>query len=137
MTPRVSTSTAAWGSMRALPPGGSPTVSACRERGSAINHDGKSGGLTVPNAAAQQAVIRAALRSAGVDPASISYVEGHGTGTPLGDPIEIRALWAVLGESRAPNQPLLVGSAKTNLGHLEAAAGIAALIKTVLPLRHK
>ena len=70
-------------------------------------------------------------------PASISYVEGHGTGTPLGDPIEIRALWAVLGEARSPDQPLMVGSAKTNLGHLEAASGMAGLIKTVLALHHQ
>ncbi|MCC7360823.1 MAG: polyketide synthase, partial [Anaerolineales bacterium] len=106
-------------------------------RGSAINHDGKSGGLTVPNAAAQQAVIRAAVRSAGVAPAAISYVEAHGTGTPLGDPIEIRALWSVLGAGRSPSQPLTVGSVKTNFGHLEAAAGIAGFIKTVLALHHQ
>src|SRR5262249_37677446 len=99
-------------------------------RGSAINHDGHSSGLTVPNGPAQQAVIHAALASAHVEPAQIAYVEAHGTGTPLGDPIELNALGAVLGQGRAAGQRLLVGSVKTNIGHLEAAAGIAGLIKT-------
>jgi len=103
-------------------------------RGAAVNHDGRSGGLTVPNGAAQQAVIRDALADAGVEPADVAYVEAHGTGTPLGDPIEVRALAEVLCPGRDKSRPLLVGSAKTNVAHLEAAAGIAGLIKAVLCL---
>ncbi len=106
-------------------------------RGSAMNHDGRSSGLTVPNGGAQQAVIRAALANGKVDPAQISYVEAHGTGTALGDPIEVEALGAVLGQQRPADQPLLLSSVKTNIGHLEAAAGIAALIKVVLALQHQ
>jgi acyl transferase domain-containing protein len=91
----------------------------------------------VPNGKAQQAVIRAALADAGdLNPNAISYVEAHGTGTPLVDPIEIRALTAVLARDRSPDNPLFVGSVKTNVGHLEAAAGVASLIKVVLALRH-
>ncbi len=106
-------------------------------RGSAVNHDGRSNGLTAPNGPAQQAVIREALTDAGVTPDQISYVEAHGTGTPLGDPIEIQSLRAVLEEGRAPDQSYLVGSVKTNVGHLEAAAGIAGFIKIVLSLTHE
>ncbi|MFE7033906.1 alpha/beta fold hydrolase [Streptomyces sp. NPDC057621] len=101
-------------------------------RASAVNSDGRSNGLTAPNAEAQ----RALLAEAHTAPATVDYVEAHGTGTALGDPIEASALGSVLGRDRAPEQPLLIGSAKTNLGHLEAAAGIAGLVKTVLALHH-
>jgi amino acid adenylation domain-containing protein len=102
-------------------------------RGSAVNQDGPSSGLTVPNGLAQRAVIRQALAAAKVDPADIGYVEAHGTGTPLGDPIEVEALGEVFAKR---TQPLFIGSVKSNLGHLEAAAGVAALIKTILSLEH-
>jgi len=94
-------------------------------RGSAVNQDGKTSGLTVPSKLAQETVIRNALAAAGVRAADIEYVEAHGTGTPLGDPIEVRALAAVLGEGRAKERPFFLGSVKTNIGHLESAAGIA------------
>jgi myxalamid-type polyketide synthase MxaC len=103
-------------------------------RGTAINHDGASSGLTVPNGPAQQSVIRDALADAGVSPNDVDYVETHGSGTPLGDPIEIRALDGVFGAGRAADRPLLVGSVKTNVGHLEPAAGIAGLLKVVVAL---
>ncbi|GAB2626314.1 hypothetical protein GCM10027168_67580 [Streptomyces capparidis] len=105
-------------------------------RGTAINHDGRSSGLTVPNPAAQQSVIRAALEQAGIAPGDVDYVEAHGTGTALGDPIELRALQAVIGKERPEDSPLLVGSVKTNIGHLESAAGVAGLLKLVLALQH-
>lgn len=104
-------------------------------RGSAVNEDGKSSGLTVPNGLAQQAVIRTALQAAGVKPSEISYVETHGTGTSLGDPIEVEAIGNALGEGRT--QPLILGSVKTNIGHAESASGVAGLIKTVLALQHE
>jgi phthiocerol/phenolphthiocerol synthesis type-I polyketide synthase D len=101
-------------------------------RGSAVNQDGRSNGLMAPNPAAQMAVLRAAYASAGVEPRAVDYVEAHGTGTLLGDPIEARALGTVLGRGRPEKSPLLIGSVKSNLGHLEAAAGIAGFIKAVL-----
>ena len=106
-------------------------------RGTAINHDGRSSGLTVPNGQQQQAVVRLALEDAGgIEPSSIAYVEAHGTGTPLGDPIEVRALAAVLAAERPLDRPLLLGSVKTNIGHLESAAGIASVVKVVLALEN-
>ncbi|MBU8894068.1 SDR family NAD(P)-dependent oxidoreductase [Corallococcus sp. M34] len=103
-------------------------------RGSAVNQDGRSAGLTVPNGAAQEAVIRAALEAARVAPEHIGYVEAHGTGTALGDPIEVEALGAALTRNHSGRAPLWVGSVKPNIGHLEAAAGIAGLMKLVLAL---
>jgi acyl transferase domain-containing protein len=105
-------------------------------RGSAVNQDGRSLGLTAPNALAQEAVLRAALADARIHPNEVGYVEAHGTGTALGDPIEVSALGAVFGPGRARHQPLVIGSVKTNIGHLEAAAGMAGLIKVVQMLRH-
>jgi thioester reductase-like protein len=105
-------------------------------RGSAVNQDGPSSGLTVPNGQAQQQLIQTALKNARIDAKEIAYVEAHGTGTSLGDPIELRALNAVLGQERRSDQPLIVGSVKTNLGHLEAAAGVAGIIKVALSLHH-
>lgn len=104
-------------------------------RGSAANHDGRSNGLTAPNEAAQVKLLNAALQAAGVAPAQVGYVEAHGTGTALGDPIEVGALASVLANGRT--QALTLGSVKTNIGHLEAAAGVAGLIKTVLALQHQ
>lgn len=104
-------------------------------RGSAVNQDGRSNGMLAPNPAAQMAVLRAAYANAGVAPQEVDYIETHGTGTLLGDPIEARALGTVLGRGRAEHAPLLVGAVKSNLGHLEAAAGIAGFIKTVLAVQ--
>ena len=105
-------------------------------RGSAANSDGRSNGLTAPSPGAQEAVLRAAYAKSGIHPNEVDYVEAHGTGTPLGDPIEAMALGAVLGHGRAPERPLHIGSVKSNIGHLEAAAGIAGVIKAVLSLSH-
>jgi acyl transferase domain-containing protein len=105
--------------------------------GSAMNHTGRSGGdLMTPSQRTQEALLRAAYRDADVDPADVAYVEAHGPGTPVGDPIELRAIGAVIGARRSNDRPVLVGSVKTNIGHAEAAAGIAGLVKVVLALQH-
>lgn len=106
-------------------------------RGSAVNHDGHSNGITAPNGTAQESVIRQALKNAKVEQKDIQYVETHGTGTPLGDPIEVLALSKVLSAGRTKDTPLHIGSVKTNFGHLEGAAGVASLMKVVLALQHQ
>ncbi|MFJ7530463.1 type I polyketide synthase [Streptomyces griseus] len=109
----------------------------CEIRGSAVNNDGGGASLTSPSARAQTEVLRAAYRRAGVTPERVGYVELHGTGTRVGDPVEAGALGAALSAGRPADSPLLVGSVKTNIGHLEGAAGIAGLVKTVLSLAHR
>jgi 8-amino-7-oxononanoate synthase len=106
-------------------------------RGSAVNQDGFSNGLAVPNPKAQSAAIREACRRAGVSPSQIQYIEAHGTGTKVGDLVEMEALGQVLAENRPPGNYCAVGSVKTNIGHLETAAGIAGLIKVALALKHQ
>lgn len=106
-------------------------------RGVAANQDGPSSGISVPNGPAQEAVIRRALANAGIAPGLVGYVETHGTGTTLGDPIEVEALGAVYSEGHSRDNPLRIGAAKTNLGHMESASGLAGLIKTVLVLQHQ
>ncbi len=105
-------------------------------RGSAVNQNGASAALTVPNGTAQEQVLEDALARSGIPPSEVDYLEVHATGSQLGDPIEVRAAAAVYGRERAPDRPLLLGTAKTNIGHLEAAAGIAGLIKVLLAMKH-
>ncbi|WP_323848735.1 polyketide synthase Pks13 [Mycolicibacterium mucogenicum] len=104
--------------------------------GSAINHDGRSNGMLAPNPDAQEAVLRKAYKDAGVDPKTVDYIEAHGTGTILGDPIEADALGRVVGRGRAADKPALLGAVKSNVGHLESAAGAASVAKMTLALYH-
>jgi polyketide synthase 13 len=104
--------------------------------GSAVNHDGRSNGLIAPNPDAQADVLRRAYKDAGINPRTVDYIEAHGTGTALGDPIEAQALGRVIGRGRPADKPVLLGAIKTNIGHLESAAGAASLAKMVLSLQH-
>ncbi|MFI2184144.1 type I polyketide synthase [Streptomyces sioyaensis] len=106
-------------------------------KSTAVNQDGHSNGLTAPNGAAQERLLTAACRRAGVAPDAVGYLEAHGTGTALGDPVEARAIGHALGTARPAGRPLLIGSVKSNLGHLEAAAGITGLVKAALCVRHR
>jgi polyketide synthase 13 len=104
--------------------------------GSAVNHDGRSNGLIAPNQDAQADVLRRAYKDAGIDPSTVDYIEAHGTGTVLGDPIEAEALGRIVGRGRPADQPVLLGAVKTNVGHMESAAGAASVAKVVLALQH-
>ena len=105
-------------------------------RGSAVRQDGRTNGIMAPSGPAQAHLLRAAYANAGIDPLTVGYVEAHGTGTPVGDPLEAGAIAEVLGAGRPPGEPCLIGSVKPNVGHLEAGAGVAGVIKAVLALRH-
>lgn len=106
-------------------------------RGTAVTQDGHTNGITVPNPKAQEAAMRLAYQRAGISPERVQYVEAHGTGTPVGDPLETRAIGSVVSAGRPDNERCIVGSVKTNIGHLEAAAGVAGLVKTALALKHR
>ncbi|KAJ1512452.1 hypothetical protein HMI54_015703 [Coelomomyces lativittatus] len=106
-------------------------------KGSAINQDGRTNGLTAPNGLSQELVIKTALKQAGIAPSQLSYIEAHGTGTPLGDPIELQAIKSVLQSDVTSELTCYVGSTKTNIGHLEAAAGMAGLIKVLGALQNR
>ena len=106
-------------------------------RGTAVDHDGASSRLTVPNGPAQQAVVRQALAQGGVPPAEVDFVECHGTGTALGNPIEVQALATVYGQGRAVERPLALGTAKANVGHMEPAAGMGGVLKVLVALDHE
>jgi acyl transferase domain-containing protein len=106
-------------------------------RAAVVNQDGHTSSLTIPNMYAQEDMLREAYRQAGVDTRDVAYIEAHGTGTPVGDPIEARALGNVLGKDRPADDPCLIGSVKTNIGHLECASGMAGLIKACLILQHQ
>ena len=104
--------------------------------GTALNQDGHTNGISLPSAEAQARLVREACADAGIDPLQVGFVEAHGTGTAVGDPIEAHALAEALCQDRPADAPLLIGSVKTNLGHLETAAGVAGLVKAVLVLKH-
>ncbi|HMB32372.1 MAG TPA: type I polyketide synthase, partial [Desulfohalobiaceae bacterium] len=106
-------------------------------RGTAVNQDGKSNGLTAPNGLSQEKVIRSALKDSGLSPADIDYIETHGTGTPLGDPIEVESIARVMGKEHTEENPVRIGSVKINIGHLEPASGIAGLFKVMLAMRNQ
>jgi amino acid adenylation domain-containing protein len=106
-------------------------------RGTAVNQDGRTEGMTVPNQESQEDLLRQACRNAGVSPLAIQYIEAHGTGTPVGDPIEAKAIGNIVGAGRSLDSACILGSVKTNIGHLEAGSGIAGLIKTALALHHQ
>jgi len=109
---------------------GDPIRAVIRETG--LNQDGRSSTITAPNQKAQEELIRSCYQKAGLDPSQTAFVEAHGTGTPTGDPIEAGAIGAVFGKNRPVDQPLLIGSVKSNIGHLEAASGLASIIKVAM-----
>ena len=111
---------------------GDPIRAIIRESG--VNQDGKTETITTPSGEAQEALVRDCYRRAGLDPAQTAYFEAHGTGTPTGDPIEVAAIASVFKDSRIDDQPLRIGSVKTNIGHTETASGVAAIIKVALAL---
>ena len=104
-------------------------------RNTGINQDGKTNGITMPNQEAQAELIQSVYQSAGIDPAETCYVEAHGTGTAAGDPVEAGAIATAMASKRSPDKPLIVGSIKTNIGHSEAASGLAGLIKAAMILQ--